>query len=472
MCRIFLLISLLLFIRFGFAQKETRVVDSLSGVLLQQEGREKVLTMIELTWEFYNVSYDDCLDWGEKAIKEAQALGFTDLEADATYALGMQYGYHADLDLAQDYLKKAFVLHESVGNDARAFEDLWNQAYFEQFLGNMDSAFGMYEKVLSYAEQRGDTLAMANTLANMGVIQYQIHDFARSEMNFKKSRSLHLLMDNILEVARVNANLASLYMEWGKYAESRKLYRQAISAFEHLERNDLLLLAYKNYGILFEKTYVNYDSASYFFEKAMACTDQVKWTKQVINAKADLLVEMGNLAAVRCDETTAKNLLEEAFSLAKDNSYHFGMMQAALSLGQLYASQGKAVLSLHYLDVYAKEASRSGITMMESVAKKPLILNYARLGRFDEMAAELEALDDHTKALQHENSDLHDQISTLHDETQGLIELNEFQNEQIETLQAQRNQYRLAFFGLLAMVIATLVLLTAYKIVRKNRPKI
>ena len=51
------------------AQEDTRIVDSLSSVLVSQEGREKVLTMIELTWEFYDISFDDGIRWGEKAIK-------------------------------------------------------------------------------------------------------------------------------------------------------------------------------------------------------------------------------------------------------------------------------------------------------------------------------------------------------------------------------------------------------------------
>jgi len=476
MKRLLLIVSFVVFSIWTYAQEETRIVDSLCSVVVDQEGRDKVKTMIELTWEFYEVSYDDCLDWGEKAINEAQRLGFADLEADATYALGMQYGYHADLDLAKDYLKKAFDLHKSVGNEARAFEDLWNQAYFEQVLGNMDTSFLIYEKVLSFAEQRNDTLAMANTYANMAVIRYQIHDFEQSEIYFKKCRSLYVQLDNQLEIARANANLANLYMEWGKYAESRKLYREAISAFEDLERYDFLLMVYKNYGILFEKEYVKYDSASFYFQKAMDCANRVDWPtgslEEVVNAKADLLVEMGNLAVCQKEELTAKSYLEEAFSLAEDNSYHFGMMQAALGLGQLFATQGNATLSMKYLDIYAEEAKKSGITMMESAAKKPLILNYARLGRFEEMADELEAFDEQKQALQRENNDLYNQISVLQDDAEGLIRQHESQNEQIKDLQSQRDQYRLAFFGLLAIVLFVLVLLIAYKIVRKKRAKV
>ena len=99
-------------------------------------------------------------------------------------------------------------------------------------------------------------------------------------------------------------------------------------------------------------------------------------------------------------------------------------------------------------------------------------MDYARLGRFDEMKVELDALDEQKQALQRENNDLYDQLSTLQDETQGLLQQYESQNDQIQTLQSQRNHYRLAFFGLLAFVLFTLVLMIAYKIVRKKRTKV
>ena len=458
------------------AQEETRVVDSLLSVLPSQEGREKVETMMRLSEAFYDFSFDDCVDWGEKAIEEARALGFDDLEADAMSALGVHYGDHVDLDLEQEYLRKAFAMHKAIGDEGRALEDLRYQAYYELMLGNIDSAFAIYEKVLCFAEQQKDTATEAKAYANMAVIQYQMHDFDGSETNFKKCRALYISMNNELEEARANANLANLYMEWGKYAESRRLYGKAISAFESWERYDVLLLVYKNYGMLFEKEYVNYDSASYYFEKAMACANQVEkfsgGLEEVVNAKADLLVEMGNLAIERKNELLAKQYLEEAFSLAESNRYHFGMMQAALSLGQLYAQQGKPSLSLHYLDVYAEESRKSGITMMEAATKKPLIMNYARLGRFDEMAIELNALDGQKQELRRENNDLYDQLGTLQDDFSGLLSQYESQNQQIKTLQSQRNHYRMAFYGLLAIVLFVVVLWILRIILLNNRKRL
>ena len=151
------------------AQEEMRVVDSLESVMVQQEGREKIETMMELSKAFFDFSFDDCIDWGEKAIEEAHALGFTDLEGDATFSLGEFYGDHADNDLAQEYLRKARLIHLSVGKEKEAISDLWLQAYYEQVIGNIDTAYVIYEKVMEAADSSNDSLLTAKALSNMAI---------------------------------------------------------------------------------------------------------------------------------------------------------------------------------------------------------------------------------------------------------------------------------------------------------------
>jgi tetratricopeptide (TPR) repeat protein len=476
MKRVFNILILSFLTTFIFAQDETRVIDSLESVMAKQEGREKVETMMELSKAFFEYSFDECIDWGEKAIHLSQETGDVELEADACFSLGINYGYHSDLDLAQIYLKKSLELYQQSGSEAKAFESLWNLAYFELILGNLDTACMAFQKVLSAAEQRHDSLAYAQANDNLAFIQYHRKDFDAAIKAYKSSRDMYVLLGDSLAVTHTNLNLAIILNECKKTKEARKLFAEVIPQLEAFQEIDMMLTAYKNYGMLFARDLVNYDSASYYFEKALACLESESLSRAdrqtMAYSKVDLLVEMGNVAVNCHDEMTAKSHFENAFSLAEENKYHLGLMQSALSLGQLYASQGKATISMHYLEIYAKEAKQSGITMMESAVKKPLIINYARLGRFDEMASELDAFDEYRQTLQRENNDLYDQISTLQDESQGLLQQYESQSEQIETLQTQRNHYRLAFFGLLAIALFALALLIAYKIVRKKRAKV
>ena len=475
MKRLFHILVFFCFSLAAVAQEETRAIDSLQDVMRHQEGREKVLTMIELSWAFFDFSFDDCVDWSEKAIRLAHETNDVELEGDANYALGIHYGYHSDLDLAQLYLKQSLELYQQSGNEDKAFESLWNLAYFELLLGNMDTAYLAFQEVLVMAKERHDSLACAQVSANLGAIQYQKKDFNGAIEYFQFSREFYELINDSIDFLEASLNLAITNSECGRVTEARNLYVSLIPLLESNKRYYYLLLAYKNYGLMFVRDFINYDSAFYYFEKALAVTeleDVSRADRQTMtNTKADVLVELGNVAVLRDQTQQALAYYEEALLLAENNGYHFGQMQAMLGLGQLYAQQGQAAKSMYYLERYAEEASRSGITIMESAAKKPLILNYARLGRFDEMATELNAFDEEKKALQRENNDLYDQISTIQEEVQGIRSQYDSQNKQLQFLQTQRNHYRLAFFGLLAIVFAMMALIIVYKIVRKNKGK-
>ncbi len=471
------LINILVFLSlasFVFGQDETRVIDSLESVMANQEGREKVETMMELSKAFFDYSFDECIDWGEKSIVEAHTLGLTDLEADATFALGVMYGDHADNDLAQDYLKKAYLIHSSIGKEKEAANDLWNGAYYEQIIGNIDTAFVLYEKVVEIAEKEDDSLLMAKTLRNIAVIQYQLMDFNQSEVNFLRSRDVYDSLKDTMSVVLVNANLACLYMEWGNASKARKLFWDVIPKLEAAYDFGSLIIVYKNYGQLFVKEYHNFDSASFYYRKAYSIFEllDANGIDVPVESKVELLVEMGNASYNVDNYKDAEEWFLKAFELAKTTSYYSGQILACVGLGMAYSYLSNPVKSLYYLNLIDELESKSGISIAYFTIKLPLILNYARLGKFDDMERELIDFKEQYDGLLRENNDLYDQIGLLQDESKGLLQQYESQNEQIETLKAQRNQYRLAFFGLLAIALFTVVLFVAYKIVSKKRSKI
>lgn len=475
MKRLLLILAFVIGSTWCFAQDDMRVVDSLENVLVSQQGSEKIKTMIQMVWAFYDVAFDEGIDWGEKAIQMAQEIGESELEAEATYAIGVQYGYHNDLELAQKYLKEAFPLYEQAGNEAKAFDALWYQAYFELLLGNLDTAYSVFQKAMVMAEQRHDSLACAQISTNLGAIQFQKNDFNGAIEAFQLSRDYYEALNDSIACMEVNLNLAITYSECGRIVEARSLFVSLIPLLETNKRYYYLLLAYENYGLLLERGFAKYDSACYYLEKALAVTELEDISRQyrqtMVNTKADVLTELGNVAAAQKQPQQAILYYEEALSLAEYNCYHFGQMQAMVGLGQLYAQQGQATKSLYYLEKYSEKALRSGITLMEAAVKKSRILDYARLGRYVEMEKELDDLDEQRAALTRENADISNQIRELRNMVDDLVIQHEAQNNQIQTLQSQRDHYRLAFFGLMAIVLAVLVLLVVYKIVCKNRAK-
>ena len=401
------LLNILVFFCFAstmVAQEETRIVDSLENILPTQEGRDKVLTMIELTWEFYEISFDDCINWGEKAMKEAQNQGLADLEAKSHYVLGIQYCYHGDLDLAKQYLWQAYHRFMALDDTNNAFESLWNIAFYELNLGSIDTAFPVYERALALAQQINDTSACAYANANLGMICYKRNELEAATDYYRMSlRQFQRLNDEVM-VLRVETNLATLLFEKGQPEEARRMYWKLIPQFEAIEDNYRLFLAHKNLGSIYESSIINFDSALFHLRKAID---------------------------------------------------YSGMPMPS----------PETVVLVNY-------DKASGITVMRHLLNKHLAMDYARLGRFDDLYAIIEGFEDDNEALIRENSDVYEQNRTLRYDAEDLLQRYEAQNNELEMLKSQRNQYRLAFFGLLSLVIATLVLLLARKIVRKNQVKI
>lgn len=466
---VFLCLSLVV-----FAQEETKAIDSLESVLSKQEGRERIETMLKLSEAFYDVSYDDCIAWGERAIAEAKAQGYADLEADANHALGEQYGYHIDLDLSYAYLKTAYDMHVSMGDGTKAFEDIWRQAYFEHVFGNIDTALCMYEKVLVLAEQREDTLGIARVNSNKAILQYQKQDFQEAERTFKKAREYYDLLNDSAMVLQIDANLACLYMERGNPSKARSLFLDVIPKLEAANAYGLLIMVYKNYGQLFVKDYHNFDSASYYYGKAYSILELLESNGVDVeaNSKVDLLVEMGNALYNDNKYKEAEEWYLKAFNLAESSSYHSGQILACVGLGLVYTYLSNPVKSLHYLEMIGDLESKSGISIAYSTIKLPLIMNYARLGKFDEMGSELKDYKEQYDGLIRENNDLYDQLGQLQDDYAGLLSQYESQNEQIEILQSSRNHYRMAFYGLLAIVLFAVILWLLRIILLNNRKRL
>ena len=460
----------------AFAQVDTRIVDSLQDAYATQEGRDKVLTMIELTWDFYDVSFDDCIDWGEKAIKEANKLGYKDLEAKANYVLGIQYAYHADLDLARQYLQEAYNQFDALSDTKNAFESLWHLATYELTLGSIDTAYVVYERALPLAEQMNDTSAKAYVLVNMGLVWYKRNHQETAYTFFEQAKRIFESIGDERMAIRMGNSMATICAESGQATEALKLFWEVIPKLEEYGDYYHLLGVCSTMGAIYENEVVNYDSAMFYLQKALAYAEMPMRSREsevlALNEKSETMVEMANVMVKLGESKAALAKYEEALNLAEQNAYPYGQMEACLGLGKEYGRLGQAAKSLQYFRRFFELEKASGVMLMRPSARKVLLMDYARLGMFDELEMELVDLEEESEGLLRENADIKDQLRTLRQEGTELLEQYEAQNEALIEQQRLARHYRLAFFGLLALVLSSAVLILLYKIVRKKQRKI
>lgn len=437
--------------------QETRIVDSLQEAYAKQEGREKVLTMIELTWDFYDVSFDDCIDWGEKAIKEAKTLGYSDLEAKANYVLGIQYAYHADLDLAKEYLKESYRQFDALSDTKNACESLWHWATYELTLGNIDTAYAVYETAKPLALQQGDTLLCAQIISNEAIIEYKKGNLEEAFRMYEYAHRMFEAAGDDRMSLRMEYNMTTISSERGRSVESMTMCKRILPRFEEYGDYYALFSLCKNLGEIYLNDCIDYDSAMFYLEKSMGYAEKpmlMRESGQLIeNEKSEAVALVGDVMARKGELREALAKYEEALRLAEKNSYPNGQMQAFVGLGKIYAQLGQPSKSLHYFQRYAELEKASGSSMMRPVVRKLLLMDYALLGMFDDLESELAGFEEDYASLIRENADLQEQNLNLIDEASELLQHYETQGRELKTCQTSMLRYRLAFYGLLALLL-------------------
>ena len=451
-----------------FAQDETRVIDSLESVMAKQEGREKVETMMELSKAFFDYSFDECIDWGEKAIQEASQFHDEVLLAKAFWKIGMRYLNHYELDLALENYNKALELLKNK-DDSELLEDVLNyKGRVELFMGDMDSALMTYQYALRVSEKLGDELNCADVINNMAYIYYQRDEMDKSLEYFKEARKRFELVQDTLSIAQCDNNISNIYVERQQFDDALSLLQKVIPVFDHYQDEASLAHAYQNLGTAYASGFVKCDSALVYLQKSIVCAENVGDQITLIEDELELAGVMRQLNR----EGEAISLYQSALHSSEAMGYTIGMMEAYKNLGIHYNIVGDFTTSAVYLKRCMDLASEKGNQLYVNTVRPYLIADYARLGQLMEMKKELGLMQDEYLGIVNENNALSDELSRVQSNAEGLLEQYESQSEQIETLQSQRNQYRLAFFGLLAIALFSIALLIAYKIVRKKRAKV
>ena len=460
---VFLCLSLV-----AFAQEETRVVDSLLSVLPSQEGREKVESMMELSKVFFDFSFDDCINWGEKAIIEAAKFQDEELLAKAYWKIGLRYLNHYEFDLALSHFDHALALLENNGDSELLMDVLNYKGRVELFMGEMDAALVTYRQAMKVSENLGDEMNCADVTNNLAYIYFQQDDLDQALECFKDARKRYEIIHDTLSMAQCDNNISNIYVQWQQYDEAKALLQKTIPVFEQNEDDVSLAHAYQNLATAYASGFVKFDSAMVYLQKSIVCAENVGDQLTLIEDELELAGVLRQLNK----ENEAISLYQSALHSSEIMGYLNGMLEAYKNLGIHYNIAGDYTTSAVYLKRCMDLALEKGNQLYVNTVRPYLIADYARLGQLMEMKKELGLMHDNYMEIVNENNILSEELSRIQYNMEGLLGQYESQNDQIQTLQSQRNHYRLAFFGLFVIMFALGILLVAYKIVRKKRTKV
>lgn len=448
-------------------QAETRKIDSLQEVMAKQEGIEKVETMMEYSRALAEVSFDDCIHWGEKAIVEATQLQNDELVAKAFWKIGLRYLNHYEFDLAYDNFCQAMEILEGRGDSELLMDVLNYKGRVELLMGEMDAAQSTFDMDMKVSENLGDEANCADVINNLAYIFFNQDDLDKSLDYFKDARHRYIQLGDTLSTAQCDNNISNIYVQRQQYDQARAVLVKAIPIFAHYGDEASLAHAYQNLGTVYASGHVDLDSAMYYLHKSIVCAENVGDQLTLIEDE----LELAGVLKLLNRDGEAISLFQSALHSSEVVGYTSGMLDAYKNLGIYYNEKGDFTTSAIYLRRCMDLANAKGNILYANVVRPYLIADYASLGQLMDMKKELGLMIDNYKGIINENNALDEELTKLREHTEGLLEQYDSQNRQIETLQTQRDQYRLALCGLLAITVFVLAVLIAYKIVRKNRAK-
>ena len=462
------LINILVFLCLSlmtFAQEETRVVDSLRSVLVRQEGHEKVETMIELSKAFFELSFDDCIDWGEKAIEEAVRLQDEELIAKAYWKIGLRYLNHYEFDLAHEQFVTALKMLDNQKESELLVDVLNYKGYVELFMGEIDSALVTLQWNLQVSERFGDESNCADLVNNLAYIHFQQDNIDKAMECFQDARQRYGRVQDTLSMAQCDNNISNIYVQWQQYDEALALLKQAIPIFEQNGDEASLAHAYQNLGTIYATGVVNLDSSLVYLRKSIVCAEMVGDQITLVEDE----IELANVLKLFNRNGEAISLYQSALHSSEAMGYLNGMLSAYTNLGIYYNKTGDFTTSAIYLKRCMDLAYKKGNQLYINSIRPYLIDDYAHLGHFAEMSRELGLFRDSYESIINESNAMDEELACLSENAEGLLEQYDSQNDQIQTLQAQRNHYRLAFFGLLSIILVAVAFWIFRRILLNNR---
>ncbi len=208
-------------------------MDSLLNELQgAKEDTNAVNILNELSAGYSNISVDEALKFGRRAIDLAENLKWERGIADANARMGVNCMHKSDYPKALDCFTKALKIYEEAGNSDGIASVLSNIGIFYKEQSDYPRALEYYFRALKIHEQTGNKKGMAKTLGNIGsVYHYQLNYPKALEFGFK-ALAIDREIGNRQHEGSVTANIGGTYSAQKDYAKALEFYFKALKLSE------------------------------------------------------------------------------------------------------------------------------------------------------------------------------------------------------------------------------------------------
>ncbi len=147
---------------------------------------------------------------------------------------------------SKNKLKNLFLKHLA--------DSYTNKGYFASNIkGDYKTAFIFYDKSLKLQELVNDSIGMATTLNNIGLLNQEQGDIAKAVYYSNKSLKLNILLKNNIGVARCLNNIALIYDDQGDIPKALNYYHKSLAIREKIQDYVGIAACLNNLGTIYQQ---------------------------------------------------------------------------------------------------------------------------------------------------------------------------------------------------------------------------
>ncbi|HKY43046.1 MAG TPA: tetratricopeptide repeat protein [Pyrinomonadaceae bacterium] len=292
--------------------------------------------------------YAPALDVYRLAEKVADQIKDKEGLAEIWLNIGSVYYFQGQHDLAVESYRKAQQLFTSLGNRVEAGRSLLGIALTLQAQGSLPEALTIFEQAFKEFETVSDRNEMANVLASIGSIQYDMGNYEAASKTLVRLSSLRMDAGNLLRLA------AAFYMQ-KDYTQALTYYEQALDHATRLVNTAEVISALTGAA----NCYYNqrdYDRALEFYNRSLETSERLNDKSGV----ATQLQNLGNVHRARGDYGSALQSYFKSLEAAAAARTTGTVANSLGSIGVVRSLQGDNVQAIEYFDKSLRAFEASG----------------------------------------------------------------------------------------------------------------
>lgn len=293
----------------GWSQRQKAVdIDSLLRAYPKiKDGRKQVNTLNMISFAYRVQNPDKGVAYANKALSIAQSMRWNDGVADAYNNIGINSNTISNYTMALQAFEKALKLADS--KEVR-FKALLGMGSTYTYRGNSGKALSYNLEALKIAEEINDPENIALSLANIGIIYFDLENLEKAEDYYQRALKINTAMGYQLAISQNLGNLGNVYSQLRQDAKAIDYYSKAAVISQKIDdlQSEAVWLGSIG-GIYFEMG--NYPEALKYTLNAIAIAEKTKNTRIIAfnsSVLGDIYFEMAKENKAREKEFFEKSI--------------------------------------------------------------------------------------------------------------------------------------------------------------------